>query len=636
MPRIVDPPESQSVPARRLAETMSPSMTLTQDPPTVRRYEITSWDLSDLLSEPIEQVITERIASLDAQVEGFEKARDRLAGDVNRQELLDTLHRYEEILASMDVLGGYASLRFASDSQDSEALALRNRIRQVLTRAENRFLFFTLWWKSLTDEEAERLLPTAELDVTVQELGDLRHYLQELRRFTPYTLDERSEQIINVKNANGIEAVVTLYSMLTNRLEFHVEIEGEEKTLTDGEMRSYFYAPDPEVRQRVFQEMFRVLSGETQILAQIYAYRVRDWHNEYVELRGVASPISMRNLSNDIPDAAVATLLDVVHRNAPLFQDYFRMKAGWLGMKRLRRYDVYAPLAASHQTVDYSDAVDRVLDTFYRFDPKIGGLAEGVFARRHVDAEIRKGKKIGAFCATVSPKLTPWVLFNFTGRLRDVATLAHELGHAVHSLLASGHSLLTQHPSLPLAETASVFAEMLITDRLLAEEDDPAVRRELLAAAIDDIYATVMRQSYFVRFENVAHQAVLDHRTPEELCDLYLHNLEEQFGTSIDVAPEFRYEWLSIPHLFTTPFYCYAYSFGQLLVLALYRRYQEEGDAFKPGYLRLLSYGGSARPAEVLGEMGIDIADESFWQGGFEVVRGMIAELRAIDRTLSS
>ena len=219
---------------------------------------------------------------------------------------------------------------------------------------------------------------------------------------------------------------------------------------------------------------------------------------------------------------------------------------------------------------------------------------------------------------------------NYTGRVRDVATLAHELGHAIHSMLAEEHSVLTQHPTLPLAETASVFAEMLLTEQFLAVEKEPLVRRELLAASVDDMYATVMRQAFFVNFERTAHAAIMDNRSPEELHGLYMENLKEQFGDSIDIAPEFQYEWISIPHIYNTPFYCYAYSFGQLLVLSLYRRYQQEGDAFKPGYMKLLAYGGSARPEEILREAHIDITSKAFWQGGFDVIRDMIDELEAI------
>jgi oligoendopeptidase F len=307
------------------------------------------------------------------------------------------------------------------------------------------------------------------------------------------------------------------------------------------------------------------------------------------------------------------------------------MKGEWLGLERIRRYDLYAPLAASDREIPFSEAVDSVLSTFRGFDEEFADLAERVFRQGHIDSAIRKGKRSGAFCATLVPSLTPWVLVNYTGRVRDIATLAHELGHAVHSLLARRHSVFTQHPPLPLAETASVFSEMLMTDRILAREQDPMARRELLASAVDDIYATVMRQTFFVRFELAAHEAVQQDRSAEYLMELYEANLRDQFGPHMDIAPEFRYEWLSIPHLYNTPFYCYAYSFGQLLVLALYRRYQEQGDAFKAGYLRLLTYGGSKNPAEALAEIDIDITSADFWQGGFDVVRGMLDELRGLE-----
>lgn len=589
-----------------------------------RRYVSGPWDISELLPDPSEDAIARQLEAVEAKVDAFVGQRDALVPEMDPADFLALMREYERLLNSMDVLGAYAGLWFASDTQSSAALGHRNRMQQVLTGMHNRILFFELWWKNLEDADAERLLPPAE-EV------DFRHYLEEQRRFKPFTLDERSEQIINTKNANGISAVLTLYSMLTNRQEYHLELDGEPQTLTEGEMRSLFYSPDADVRKQVYQELYGIYEQDSHILAQIYANRVRDWHTEYVELRGIPSAISVRNLRNDIPDAAVETMLEVIRRNAPVFQEYFKLKGKWLGIEPLRRYDLYAPLATSSHPVPFSDAVDTVLDTFRSFDERFATLAERVFAENHMDSEIRKGKRSGAFCATILPEFTPWVLINYTDRVRDVATLAHELGHAVHSMLSEHHSHLTQHPSLPLAETASVFCEMLITDRLLAEETDPVARREILAAAVDDVYATVMRQTYFVRFELAAHAAIMANKSADDLFDLYLENLQEQFGDSMTVAPELRYEWISIPHMFNTPFYCYAYSFGQLLVLALYRRYQQEGDAFKPGYFRLLSYGGSARPEKILGELGIDMADADFWQGGFDVVGDMLTELKSIE-----
>ena len=589
---------------------------------TLPTYELEPWDLSALLPEPSASVIGERLQALEGAVARFEGYRDRLATSADRALLAEILTAYERLSEMVAEVAGYGSLWFAADTQSAAALAYRNRLQQVLTGVGNRTMFFALWWKGLDDVSAAALLP--------EDHADHRHFLLDLRRDKPYTLDEAREQLINLKDGDGIDALLTLYSILTNRLEFELTVDGERRTLTRDQLMSHAFAADPELRAAVYRELYRVYAREATPLGQIYVHRVRDWHNEGVTLRGHASAIAVRNRANDIPDPAVETLLEVVREHAPLFQRYFRLKAGWLGLPRLRRYDIYAPIATSSRTIPYAEGVRSVLDTFASFDAGLAERAERVFAERHIDAEPRKGKKGGAFCATVLPRHTPWVLANYTGRVRDVATLAHELGHAVHSILADHHSVLTQHPSLPLAETASVFAEMLMTDRLLEEESDRLARRELLVAAIDDIYATVLRQAWFVRFEVAAHRAVIDGASTAELCDLYLSLLGEQFGDSVEVADEFRYEWLSIPHIYQTPFYCYAYCFGQLLVLALYRRYQQEGERFKPGYLKMLAYGGAARPEEILQEVGVDIADPDFWRGGFAVVKDLIAELERL------
>ncbi len=588
-------------------------------------YTLTGWDLSSLLPDATEETLAARLAALDAAVAAFEGQRGALRADMAPATLVDLVREYEGIMAQAYRLYGYASLWFSTDTQSAAALTFMNRVQQALTVMQNRLLFFDLWWKGLEDDAAARLLPSAELH------PDYRFFLEDMRRTRRFTLDEKSEQLINLKDADGMSALITIYAMLTNRLEYTLTIDGEARTMTRDELMAHVYAPDPDLRAAAYQEMYRVYAKEANILAQIYSNRVRDWSNEQVTLRGYDSPISVRNTANDVPDAAVATLLDVCRRNATVFHRYFALKAQWLGMDKLRRYDIYAPLAASDRKVDYGNAVEMVLDTFEHFDPGVARHALRVFTDNHIDSAPRKGKRGGAFCSTVLPELTPWVLMNFSGKVRDVATLAHELGHAIHSMLAEHHSLLTQHASLPLAETASVFSEMLLTDRLMAEEPDPLVRRELLAGAVDDMYATVLRQAFFVLFEQEAHAAILAGASPEQLEELYMANLREQFGDAVAIGEEFRYEWVSIPHIYNTPFYCYAYSFGQLLVLALYRRYQQEGDAFKPGYLRLLAYGGSAHPEEILREAGVDITDPAFWQGGFDVIREMIDQLERLE-----
>ncbi len=586
-----------------------------------KSYTSARWSLKDLLAAPDGPELDGYLTRLEETVKSIEAARPRLSPDMPEGEFLAILRAYETMATIANRLGGYAFLWFSEDTQNPAALNLHSRLDQVLANAQNRVLFFELWFKELPDEAAARLIRAS---------GDLHYFLESLRRFKPYTLSEPEEKIITLKDVNGISALMTVYEMITNKFSYGLEVDGEKKTLTRDELSAYFRHPSPEVRAAAYQELYRVYGENSTVLAQIYNHRARDWDVEALELRHYPQPISARNMANDIPDGVIDTLLEVCRQNADVFQRYFRLKARWLDLGRLRRYDLYAPLAAAEKRYDYSQAVELVLASLADFSPLMAEHARRVLDDGHLDAEIRPRKRGGAFSAAALPKITPWVLMNYTGRVRDVATLAHELGHAVHSSLAAEHSVLTFHPALPLAETASVFGEMLLTERLLEQETDPAVRRDLLANAIDDAYATVERQAYFTLFERDAHRMIAEGKTIDELAGHYLANLGEQFGDSIALADEFRWEWISIPHIYATPFYTYAYSFGQLLVLALYQRYRSEGEAFKPRYLKILSYGGSEAPARILAEAGIDIASPAFWQGGFDVVKGLIDDLEGL------
>jgi oligoendopeptidase F len=364
----------------------------------------------------------------------------------------------------------------------------------------------------------------------------------------------------------------------------------------------------------------------------MYQTRLRDWHNENIDMRKFNKPIAARNLSNDIPDEAVDALLDVARKNVNIFQRYFRLKAKYIGIPsgKLRRYDIYAPVARAKKTYTFDEAVKMVLDAFNAFEPKVADLAKRVFDESHIDSEIRKGKAGGAFCWSVVPEMTPWVLVNYQGTGREVATLAHELGHAIHAMLASHHNTFTFHSSLPLAETASTFAEMVLIDKLLTEEKDESVRRDILFKQMDDAYATIMRQSFFALFEKQAHEMVQKNASADDLAAAYLENLKEQFGDALELSDEFKWEWVGIPHIYHTPFYVYAYAFGQLLVLSLYQQFKAEGESFKPKYLKILSAGGSEAPEKILSQAGINIRDPKFWQGGFDVLEKLVSELEKL------
>ena len=365
-------------------------------------------------------------------------------------------------------------------------------------------------------------------------------------------------------------------------------------------------------------------------MGQIYQYLIRDWYSEGVNLRGYASPMAIRNLANDIPDKVVNTLLDVCQENRALFHRFFELKAGLLGMDKLRRYDLYAPVASAEKTYEFSDAVEMILESFERFDPRFADITRKVFDEGHIDSEVRKGKRSGAFCSTITPDLTPWILQSYEGKPRNVSTLAHELGHAIHSVLANHHSALTQHASIPMAETASTFGEMVFVDYLLEREQDEDVRRDVLFTQMDDAYATIMRQAYFAIYEREAHDRIQAGASVDDLHEVYLSNIKDQFGDSLDLSEDFQFEWVTIPHIYGVPFYVYGYAFGQLLVLSLYQQFQEEGESFKPRYIDILAAGGSQAPMDVLEKAGIEVQNKAFWQGGFDVLNAKMEQLEAL------
>ncbi len=588
------------------------------------QYTQSPWSLADLFPSHDGPEAQAAFTNLEKMVAGIETCRPQLTDNIPFSTFMDIIYRLEKATDLGVKLVAYSYLLFSSDTQSQAGQTFIAKVDQFIAIMQNRTLFFSLWWKDLDDSVANRLMEGA---------GDYRYWLEAMRLFKPHTLSEPEEKIINIKDVTGAKAIMNIYDAITNRYVFKLTVDGEEKELTRDGLAVYVRHHDPEVRAAVYHELYRVFGNDGLILGQMYQSLARDWHNEQVDLRHFAQPISARNLNNDVPDAAVNTLLNVCEQNAPLFQRYFGLKAKWLGLPKLRRYDLYAPVAKSDKTYEFNTAVDMVFESFNGFHPKMTQLAQRVLDQNHLDSEVRHGKQHGAYCYPISPGMTPWVLVNYQGKADDVAALAHELGHAIHAMMAEEHTAFTYHAPLPLAETASTFSEMLLVDRFLAQESDDAVRRDILFKQMDDAYATIMRQAYFALFERQAHEMIGKDASVDELSAAYMENLSRQFGQTVDLSDEFKWEWVSVPHIYRTPFYVYAYTFGQLLVLSLYKQYKSEGEAFKPRYLKILAAGGSAAPAKILAEAGIDILKAEFWQGGFDVLEGMLKDLETIPIT---
>lgn len=584
-------------------------------------YKESAWSLDKLFLGFNDPAIETTIKEVERLVVEIESLRPTLLTTISAKDFSVFLTLNERMTVVFHQLFGFGSLSFASNTQNQQAQTFLGRLGQLAAEVQNRILFFSLWWKELDDQNAARLIETAE---------DRTYWLTRLRHNRPFTLSEAEEKIINLKDVNGATVLNRLYTSITSRYTFQLEIDGSKQELSREQLTTYVRSNDPAIRAAAFQELLRVYGDDAAILGQIYQALVRDWHSEQVTTRGHATPISVRNRDNDIPDEVVDTLLRVVRKNATIFHRFFALKARWLGIDKLTRYDVYAPIDKADKQYQFDEAVTLVLDSFNEFDPTIATLAKRVFSDNHYDSEDRKGKQGGAFCSTLGPHLTPWILQSFNGDPRDVSTMAHELGHAIHSMLAEHQSIINQHPSLPLAETASTFSEMLLLDKLLATNSDPDLQRDLLFSSMDDAYATIMRQAYFAIFEIEAHTAIQKNASIDELGELHLSILREQFGEFVEVSDDFKNEWVGVPHFFSTPFYVYAYAFGQLLALALYGEYKREGNAMIPRFIEILAAGGSEAPVDILAKVGIDIYAESFWQTGFDYLDNQLKTLEQL------
>jgi oligoendopeptidase F len=590
------------------------------------------WDLTDLVKDPSSEEFSRFLSSIEEQLVQFEASRQFLSPNISPQEFEELIHRAESIAEKVSIASGHAFLSYYADTSSNEASALVTKMEKLTSEINNRMLFFDLWFKKQLDHEnASRLIDA--IPRVYQE------YLRHKRLVAKYSLSEPEEKIINTLEVTGIGALVKIYDKMTSGFEFTMKLRRGRRTIekkfdNKEKLVSLVRSPDYNTREAAYRSLLQVYKKNSGVLGEIYQNIVIEWRDEAVLMRGYKSPISVRNITNNLDDATVNALLATCRKNASIFQDYFVEKAKMLGMKKLRRYDLYAPIsnkASDSKKFSYGKAVQNVLNTFGDFDPQFRELAERVFTEHHVDSEIRRAKRGGAFCYTVIPKLTPYVLLNFDGLTRDVSTLAHEFGHAIHSMLASDMPIMVSHAPLPLAETASVFAEMLLNEKL-AEQMSKKEQRILLAEQIDNMYATIMRQAYFTIFEIDAHKVIGENNaTIDSVAKIYLDNLKEQFSTSIAVSSDFEWEWVYIPHFYHTPFYTYAYSFGNLLVLSLYKQYKLEGrSSFVPKYFKILSAGGSRKPEELLNEAGIDISKEEFWQQGFDYAQEMIRQLKGL------
>jgi oligoendopeptidase F len=598
-----------------------------------------AWNLSDLYSGIDDPAIDRDLSAAMKRAEGFAAAyRGKIAGlrPDDADLVLTSVRELESLSEQMDKSSVFAGLVHAAQSEDPRHGALLSRTREQRTAINKHLIFFDLEWIQLSDDTAQKL-------TTHPKLERYRHFLELKRAWKPHYLSEPEEKLLDEKAITGKMAFGRLFEETISSLKFPYPApsplplspgtpgergrgERDILQLSLQEILAKLYDPDREVRRLAAEGLSSTLNDNSRLLTFIFNNIVLD-HQSDTQLRHFSSPMASRNLANETTDKVVDALMSAAEKHYELVRRYYRLKGKLLKIDRLRDYDRYAPLAPP-PPCDWQTARRIVTDSYQAFSPRAGTIIREFFDKQWIDAELRPGKRSGAFSASGVPSVHPYILMNFTDRIRDVMTLAHELGHGLHQYLSRGQGYLQCDTPLTMAETASVFGEMLTFQQLLVVYPDPKVRLAMLCGKIEDSFATVFRQVVLTRFELDLHKARAEQGelSGPVIGELWQNANRKMFGDVVEMTDGYSCWWSYIGHFIRSPFYCYAYAFGELLVLALYQKYRQDGPAFVPRYLDLLAAGGSAAPDVLLQKMGVDVNDPGFWELGLQLLGDMVTE----------
>ena len=583
------------------------------------------WDLAPLVDGDEQNGVQRELTEAREWAERFAQRHAGAVAELDADGLREAMHELAQISELIGKAGNYAALRFATDTADPARGALLQRVQEAGTEIETRLLFFELEWAALDDERAEELLSGDGLEFC-------GHYLRSARRYRPHLLTEPEEKVLTEKSLSSSSAWSRLFGELTSAL--RVTVDGEEASLELALSR--LLAADRDQRRTAAEAVSEAL--EPGLRTRVFIYNTLIYDKSVDDrLRSFPHWLASRNLSNEASDKSVMALIEAVRARNELPRRWYRLKARLLGIERLADYDRSAPVSGHDTAFSYGEARELVLDTYSAFSPEAGRVVRRFFDEHWIDAPVRPNKRGGAFCAYTVPSVHPYVMLNFTARRRDVLTLAHELGHGLHAALAQPRGVFHQATPLTLAETASVFGETLVFERLLEATSSDADRLSLLAERIDGAIATVFRQIAMNRFEHLAHTRRRDQGelSADQFNEAWIESQAELFGDSVQITDGYRLWWSYIPHFINTPGYVYAYAYGQLLALSAYGRYREQGEAFVPRYLELLAAGGSRSPEALAAIVGIDLSDPGFWDAGLALVEEqLVAAERLAERVL--
>jgi oligoendopeptidase F len=587
--------------------------------------EAIHWDLSDLYPNTSSKQFTDDKEKLESDSVSFAADyRGRIA-TLSAIEMSEALSRFELIQDIAGRLGSFAYLTWSTDTLKPENGKLLQEMTEFGSKVNQNLIFFGVEWLAVDESRAQMLIEDPSL-------SHWKHYLEVSRLFKNHTLEENQEQVISIKSVTGRNAWVRLFDETLSAATF--DLDGE--VLSEQEVLSKLHNPDRDVRRRAAESLTEGLKKLSRPLTYIFNTLLVD-KKLSDEMRKYPHWLASRNLSNEISDDSVDALVQTVESRYDIAQRYYRLKARLLGLgTEMTDYDRYAPVFRSDVKISWDDAQKMVAESYQGFDPRLGDIVQQFFDKKWIDAAIKPGKRSGAFSASTVPSVHPYILMNYDGRIRDVQTLAHELGHGVHQYLSREQGILQADTPLTTAETASVFGEMLVFKKLYNSIEDPKEKLGMLVGKIDDTMATVYRQIAMNRFEDAAHNArrTEGELTAERLCELWRETQTKLYGDSITLSPGYDYWWSYIPHFVHTPGYVYAYAFGELLVLSLYEVYLSSPEGFSDIYVEMLTKGGSDWPENILKPTGLDIKDPSFWKRGVSAIEKMLDEAEQLAESI--
>jgi oligoendopeptidase F len=591
---------------------------------TDEKLEAASWDLEPLVERRGPDAVPEMLNEARERAEAFSERHKGRVVELDEAGLPKAMQELAEIHDLAGRAGSYAVLSFSLDTADAARGALMQRARELGAAIETQLLFFDLEWNLVPDERAEELLAAPELAFCA-------HHLRSLRRYLPYQLSEPEERVLTETSVTGGSAFQRLFTEQTSALEVPLPDRDEPASLEEGLSR--LQDSDRDLRSEAAAAVTESLRPALRTRAFVFNTLLQDKATRD-RLRGYPHWLAARNLANEASDESVEALIEAVQGRYDLARRWYSLKARLLGLDRLAYYDRMAPVSDSDDRIPYGEAEEIVLDCYRTFSPELGEVAAEFFRGGYIDGPPRPGKRGGAFCSYTVPSAHPYVMLNYTSRPHDVLTMAHELGHGVHAALARPQGIYHFSTPLTLAETASIFGENIVLERLLERAQGPAERLDLLAGALDGAVAAVFRQVAMNRFEHAIH---IERRGAGELSlerfgELWLATQGDLLGDSVELDDDYGLWWSYIWHFIDSPGYVYAYAYGHLLALSVYRRYEEEGEEFVSSYLDLLKAGGSRPPEELGAIVGVDLSDPGFWSSGLELIERQLDAAEAAAR----